>query len=87
MIIQAFSLICLCLIVLAVISTKALRRGRRIWATTAPVAPSPRRLFGRRIRQGEQARKSQPLILSVVGIVAAKIAVVLVLILILILVS
>ena len=33
MIIQAFSLICLCLIVLAVISTKALRRGRRIWAT------------------------------------------------------
>jgi hypothetical protein len=40
-----------------------------------------------RIRQGEQARKSQPLILSVVGIVAAKIAVVLVLILILILVS
>ena len=40
-----------------------------------------------RIHQREQARKSQPLILSVVGIVAAKTAVVLVLILILILVS
>ena len=61
-------------------------RTRRVSSIGAGLAtPSPRRLFGRRIR--EQARKSQPLILSVVDIVATKIAVVLVLILILILVS